>query len=112
MRSKIMKIAGDLGWHTELLTSTDIIIFNDICPEYAIPVTIDSVHNTIAARVILADELYMILISKMRRHQGIGMVAVYNDNVRSLGYVNTHDYSFDEFSRAFSNFNDHIKKEA
>lgn len=115
MMSKIIEIANHHGWHAEVLTDTDIIIFdkNPECSEYCIPITIkcnDMYEKVVSARTILAEEFYKVL--EFSECKEIGLRVLEMPDITDVGSIRNHDFPLWEFEYAFRNFVEEIKKEA
>lgn len=116
MMNEIIKMVNNLGWHAEVLTDTDIIIFDKVnpeCPKYCIPVTVkynDMYQKVVAARTILAEEFYKVLVFSAGKE--IGLRALEMDDITDIGNIRNHDLYIWEFENGFKNFVEEIKKEA
>ena len=116
MINNIITIANNYGWHAEILTDNDIVIFDNIkleCSKYCIPVTVkynDMYKKVVAARTILAEEFYKLLMFSEGRE--IGLRALEMPDITDIGTIRNHDLYIWEFENGFKNFVEEIKKGA
>lgn len=106
---EITKIANNFGWHSETLTSNDIFLYdNKYDPTYCIPLYINN-NGKISGRIILAEELYMVLYNS--NGTPIGVEAANAIYIKPIGCKFMED-SVITFTSNFSKFIMCIKKEA